>query len=115
MRLVLAALLIVAAVGSAFAQPLPAPAGAPVAETPVRAPRPTLQQRFDSANVTHDGKLTLDQARAADIKRVVAHFDAIDAKRKGFVTMDDIHAYARAQRAAKNRTIDASHPGPYRD
>lgn len=108
MRLVLAALLILAAVGSAFAQPASS-------STAVPTPRRTLLQRFEAANVTHDGKLTRAQAEAGGLDRVVAHFDAIDVRRKGYVTMDDLHSYARARRAAKHGSARTQHPGPYRD
>ena len=72
---------------------------APAAERP-RRQRLTMQERFDAANTSHDGKLTLDQAKAANYTRVVSNFDAIDAKKNGYVTMEDIRAYNRAQRAA---------------
>jgi hypothetical protein len=79
--------------------------GAPVV-TPTRPPaahrpRMTMQQRFEAANTTKDGKLTLDQAKTAHLIRVVHNFDTMDATKKGFVTMEDIRAYNRAQRAAK--------------
>lgn len=63
--------------------------------------RQTLQQRFDTANTTHDGKLTLEQAKAGRMNRVANRFDAIDTGKKGYVTMADITAYNRAQRAAR--------------
>ncbi len=83
----------------------PAPAASAPAATPAAPParrhRQTMQQRFDAANTTHDGKLTLDQAKAGHMTRVVQHFDAMDTAKKGFVTMDEIRAYGRAQRAAR--------------
>lgn len=103
MRLVLAALLAMLAT-SVHAQPAPPSTGTTVATpTPPRRAqhRQSLQQRFDEANITHDGKLTLDQAKAARLTRVATNFDAIDTGRRGFVTMDDIHTYNRAQRAAR--------------
>lgn len=63
-----------------------------------------LQKRFDAANATHDGHLTLDQARAANWKMVVARFSKIDVDGKGYITIDElanVQAQARAQRAAK--------------
>ena len=106
-------------VSPAIAQPIPGqpapalpgadvgPLGAP--EPPARRATPhrtrqTMQQRFDAANTTRDGKLTLEQARAANMKGVVEHYDAIDASKKGYVTMDDIRAYGRARRAARRQT-----------
>jgi len=64
----------------------------------------TQQDKFDAANVTHDGHLTLAQAQAAapmGWPMVVKNYDKIDVTHKGFVTMDDIHAYNRAKRAAR--------------
>ena len=73
------------------------------ATRPARArhQRLTAQQRFDEANTSHDGKLTLEQARAANMTRVADNFDAIDAKKNGYVTFEDIRAYNKAQRAAR--------------
>ena len=64
------------------------------------APRMTMAQRYEAANTTKDGKLTLDQAKAGKMPRVAANFDAIDTGKKGYVTLDDIRAYNRAHRPA---------------
>ncbi len=74
-----------------------APAPAPIRP---RAHR-TMAQRFDAANTTHDGRLTLAQARAGHINAVARDFSAIDRDRKGYVTMDDIREHAKARRAAR--------------
>jgi len=74
-----------------YAQSTPQPPGA------VPPPREPFIERFQRANVTHDGKLTLDQARAAGMHMIVAHFGQIDVGHKGYVTIDDIRA-ARAER-----------------
>ena len=68
-----------------------------------------MRDRFEAANTTHDGKLTLDQARSANMVRIVRNFPAIDANHQGYVTMQDIQAYGRAQRAA-HRAAAASKP-----
>ncbi len=61
-----------------------------------------LDKRFEMANTTHDGHLTLDQARSAQVMHVVAgNFDAIDKDHKGFVTEDDIRAWYKARRSAR--------------
>jgi hypothetical protein len=65
--------------------------------------RKTLAQRFAAANATHDGHLTRDQATAAKWHYIIHHFTQIDAGDKGYITMDDIHAFAKAQRAAHPR------------
>lgn len=58
-----------------------------------------LQERFDDANTTHDGHLTLEQARAK-MPSVARDFDAIDTDHKGYVTIDQIKAHSKASRAA---------------
>ncbi len=65
-----------------------------------RPPRQTVAQRFAEANTTHDGHLTLDQAKAG-FPAMARLFDAIDRDRKGFITMEDIRAYYEAKRAAR--------------
>jgi hypothetical protein len=63
----------------------------------------TMEQRFERANVTHDGHLTLEQAKTG-YKSVARHFSAIDKDKKGYVTEDDIHAYYKAQRALHHQS-----------
>ncbi len=48
---------------------------------------------FYTANTTHDGHLTLAQAKAADFKLVADHFSDIDVKKRGYVTFYDIQAW----------------------
>lgn len=90
--------------GPAVAPPaavLPPASAATAPATPARRPRMTMQNRFEAANTTHDGKLTKAQAEAAHLRRVAQNFDAIDNAKHGYVTMDDIRAYNRAQRQAR--------------
>ncbi len=109
MRLVLAAVLALLAAPVSAQQLSPmtgttaSPPTAAAPTTPPRRPhhRQSLQQRFDAANTTHDGKLTLDQAKTAKLSRIATNFDAIDTAKKGYVTLDDIHAFNRARRAAR--------------
>ncbi len=49
--------------------------------------------KFYNANTTHDGHLTLAQAKAADMKPVVEHFADIDVAHHGYVTFNDIMAW----------------------
>ena len=63
--------------------------------------RRTFQERFDAANTTHDGHLTLEQARAGRMVAVARDFAAIDTTQKGYVTADDIKAHRRAVRLAR--------------
>lgn len=52
-----------------------------------------LLMQFYAANTTHDGHLTLIQAKAAGLTPVAAHFADIDAKKRGYVTFYDIEAW----------------------
>ncbi len=49
--------------------------------------------KFDAANTSHDGHLTLAQAQAAGLKPIVAHFSAIDTRNRGYVTFNDVVAW----------------------
>lgn len=49
--------------------------------------------KFYAANTTHDGHLTLAQAKAAQLKPVVDHFAQIDTKNRGYVTFYDLQAW----------------------
>lgn len=76
-----------------------------VTSTAATTPAPTrekltLKQRFERANTTHDGRLTLEQARLG-YKSVAGAFDKIDATGKGFVTIEDIRAWRKAQQVAR--------------
>ena len=69
----------------------------------------TMEQRFEKANVTHDGHLTLEQAKTG-YKSVAKHFSTIDKDKKGYVTEDDIHAYYKAQRTLHHQSSpDSQH------
>jgi hypothetical protein len=57
-----------------------------------------LAQRFAMANVPYDGHLTRDEA-AAGMPLVARNFDAIDAGRKGHVTLPEVRAFAAERRA----------------
>ncbi len=76
---------------------LTAPAWAEGMTTP--HPRLTWEQRFAQANASHDGHLTLEQAKAG-YPSVARHFADIDTDKKGFVTQDDIRAWHKQTRAA---------------
>ncbi len=64
----------------------------------------SARDRFAAANVTHDGRLTMDQAQASGWKPVAKHFQEIDRDRKGYVTMQDIKSWHREKKAAKRET-----------
>lgn len=52
-----------------------------------------MLMKFYAANTSHDGHLTLAQAKAADFKPVVDHFSQIDTYKHGYVTFYDIQAW----------------------
>lgn len=77
--------------------------------------RMTTEQRFHAANVTRDGRLTLEQARQG-YKTVARNFETIDATDKGFVTLADIRAWRQsvrdAHQAARADLDDPLRPRP---
>jgi len=107
----------------AFAQTVPAPPATvastaqPAASKPApSAPNPSSshrrvgwEQRFADANASHDGHLTLDQAKSGYVT-IARHFKTIDAEHKGYVTLDDIRAWHKAQRDTRHR--NATHTAP---
>jgi hypothetical protein len=54
---------------------------------------PEMLDKFYNANTSHDGHLTLAQAKAANLRSVADHFDAIDTQHRGYVTFNDIEAW----------------------
>jgi hypothetical protein len=59
-----------------------------------------ISRRFAGADLDHDGRLTREEARGR-MPRVYDRFDEIDAAHKGYVTLEEIEAYALAQWRAK--------------
>lgn len=66
----------------------------PPAQRGAAAKPAPLHQRFAAANLTGDGRLTIEQARST-LPYVARNFDGIDAARKGYVTLEDIRAFLR--------------------
>lgn len=64
--------------------------------------------KFQHANTSHDGHLTLAQAQQAHWMDVVAHFAAIDAAKRGYITFNDIIAWRADQMAHKLETFAAN-------
>lgn len=85
--------------------PLPAPPRAGNADLSQHAGnhRMAWKDRFAQANTSHDGHLTLEQAKRGYVT-VARHFAQIDRGNKGYVTQDDIAAWHTAQRAARRRS-----------
>ncbi|GAC1337813.1 MAG: hypothetical protein NVSMB18_03260 [Acetobacteraceae bacterium] len=113
--LAVASLLFTGAAAAQVISPLQGSSGTPAAPTnatqsaapaaPAGATRPhqarqTFAQRFEAANTTHDGHLTLAQAQAGHMPSVVRDFATIDKDKHGYVTMEDVKAYRAARRAA---------------
>ena len=74
--------------------------------------RQNFRARFEEANITHDGRLTLDQAQAARMGPLVRHFGEIDAGNKGYITMQDVRAWRQARRQAQGGPQGAPPPPP---
>jgi hypothetical protein len=70
--------------------------------------RLTMEQRFEKANVSNDGHLTLDQAKAS-YKTIARHFSAIDHDKRGYVTLDDVRSYYKTQRALHRQSAATRH------
>ena len=51
-----------------------------------------IDSRFASSDTNRDGKLTKVEAKAGGMDRVVANFDQLDPKRRGYVTKSQIKA-----------------------
>ena len=82
-----------------------APAGLALAQgeilqAPTSAKHHKLREKFEAANTTHDGRLTVAQASAGRMPKVVQNFGLIDADHKGYVTIRDIKMFRRSQRGA---------------
>jgi EF hand len=59
-----------------------------------------MQKRFAAADKNGDGRLTREEAQAG-MPFVYKHFDEIDKTRQGSITLAEIAAFAREQRAAR--------------
>lgn len=88
-----------------------APAATTTPESPASTAtthaRRTMDERFAAANTTHDGKLTLEQAKAGHLRAVTRDFAMIDKSKRGYVTLDEIKAHQSEQRAARKAARDA--------
>lgn len=72
------------------------------------------KQRFATANTTHDGHLTLAQAKEG-YYAVAHHFREIDTGKKGYVTLADIAAWHKAERAKRHERHARNDRSPHRD
>ncbi len=87
------------------------PAGPPGAMSGQAGAPHGPRARFEAANVTHDGRLTLQQAEAAGWQGVAKHFGEIDRDNKGYITMQDLHAWNMARHAARAGGMQGPPPG----
>ncbi len=101
-RIALAALLgLTVLPGLAAAQPAPNPPpgpgmmGGPGGRHDGHRPEDTAAflMKFYAANTTHDGHLTLAQAKTADLGPIADHFTEIDTRHLGYITPYDIEAW----------------------
>lgn len=88
--------------------PVAAAPAAPVPATAAPQRRLGWEQRFDRANTSHDGHLTLEQAKSGYVT-IARHFAQIDADHKGYVTLDAVRAWHKQQREARHN--NANRPG----
>lgn len=82
----------IACAQSAVNSPPPPPPG-PGSFHAGMAPDMHEMMAFYAANTSHDGHLTLVQAKAANFKLVADNFNKIDADKRGYVTFYDIQAW----------------------
>jgi Ca2+-binding EF-hand superfamily protein len=62
--------------------------------SPAQSPSPQkIEAKFRAADVNHDGKLTLEEAKAG-MPRVAKVFDKIDVEKKGYITLEQLEAFA---------------------
>ncbi|MGF6817154.1 hypothetical protein OKW33_004025 [Paraburkholderia atlantica] len=97
MKKLLATLLLCCASTVTFAQTA-APQG--ITQQRMERMEQQLQTRFSTANTTHDGKLTRDQA-AAGMPMLARHFDEIDTQKAGYITLPQIEAFMQEHAAAR--------------
>jgi Ca2+-binding EF-hand superfamily protein len=89
-----------AAALAAFAVVLPSFAQQEAGQAPRQRMTPEqreqrMAERFNAADTNHDGKLSLDEAKAG-LPMVARNFDQIDTEHTGSVTLEQLRAYAKA-------------------
>src|SRR5438094_10640572 len=61
-----------------------------------------MAERFNAADTNHDGKLSLDEAKAG-MPVLARNFDQIDTGHTGAVTLDQLNAYMKAHMGERRR------------
>ena len=59
-----------------------------------------LKAGFDAADVEHQGSITLDQAKAAQLGMIASNFDRIDTRKNGRVSFDDVKRFLKGRGAS---------------
>lgn len=72
--------------------------------------RVPLAQRFEAANITHDGCLTQQQAMAGGLRGIARNFSQIDTAGRGCVTLDQIEVFNQQRRAMRQQQMQQSQP-----
>lgn len=62
-----------------------------------------FREKFDAADVDHDGFLSRDEA-AKSLPRVAKHFDLIDTNHDGKVSRQEVADYLIAKRASRSES-----------
>lgn len=62
-----------------------------------------LTERFNAADADHDGRLTKLEAEGK-MPRVAKNFEAIDTQKRGYVTIEQISAFAVQQMKKRKET-----------
>lgn len=76
----------------------------PLTHQPALARQAVLTlSHFNTANSTHDGRLTLSQAQLDGWTSVVRHFAQIDPTGRGYVTLDEVQTYTVSHRHVRHR------------
>jgi len=104
MRVVLPVVALALLAAPTFAQTSPPTTNTPpaaAAKPHTEHHRETMDERFAKANTTHDGHLTLAQAKAG-YPTVARHFTEIDTAKAGYVTEDQIRAWEKAEREKRH-------------
>ncbi len=72
----------------------------PVAATPLpEAVASRLKERFDASDLNRGGMLTRAQAEAGGFGFIAQNFDAMDRRKVGAVTFEDVKAFLKARGA----------------
>ena len=95
--------------GTASAQPIAQPSIQPVTSQDIAPQVHRFLDRFNAANTSHDGRLTLQQAQAAHMPWVARHFAAIDTRQKGYITVQDIRVYRQQIRGSRPDASPSQH------